>query len=194
MRPALNALLALLAIAWPLAAWLGLEFVPPRFFALAVFALLALRLGLGLAGRPTARALMGPAAVLAAGLVAYSAAVWYSDSETLLRLYPALVNLGLLAVFANSLRHPPSLIERLARLSEPELPATGVRYTRTVTQVWCGFFIVNGLLAAGTALYATRATWALYNGAIAYGLMGLLFAGEYWVRRRVRAQTRNAAA
>ena len=60
-------------------------------------------------------------------------------------------------------------------------------YTRKVTQVWCGFFVLNGGLALGTALWASDATWALYNGLIAYGLMGVLFAGEWVVRRRVRA-------
>ena len=93
----------------------------------------------------------------------------------------------LLAVFAISLRYPPSAIERLARLQEPDLPESGVRYTRRVTQVWCGFFIVNGSIALATVLWASDAAWALYNGLIAYLLMGLLFAAEWLVRRRVRA-------
>nr|WP_255653589.1 MULTISPECIES: hypothetical protein [unclassified Myxococcus] len=104
-----------------------------------------------------------------------------------LKLYPVLVNSMLLAVFATSLVYPPTVIERLARLREPQLPASGVAYTRRVTQVWCGFFVVNGGIALATALWASDATWALYNGLISYGLMGLLFAGEWLVRRRVRA-------
>jgi len=36
--------------------------------------------------------------------------------------------------------------------------------------------------------------WALYNGLISYGLMGLLFAGEWLVRRRVRARIDAKAA
>ncbi len=58
------------------------------------------------------------------------------------------------------------------------------RYTRRVTQVWCGFFVLNGGLALCTALWASDAGWALYNGLVAYVLMGLLFAGEWLVRRR----------
>jgi uncharacterized membrane protein len=30
--------------------------------------------------------------------------------------------------------------------------------------------------------------WSLYNGLIAYLLMGLLFAGEYLIRRRTQKQ------
>ena len=61
-----------------------------------------------------------------------------------------------------------------------------MRYTRRVTQAWCLFFLFNALTAAGLALWAPLAWWTLYTGVIAYGLMGLLFAGEWLVRQRVR--------
>jgi uncharacterized membrane protein len=44
------------------------------------------------------------------------------------------------------------------------------------------FFGINGAIALATALWASAAFWSLYNGLIAYMLMGLLFAGEYLVR------------
>ena len=59
--------------------------------------------------------------------------------------------LVMLAVFAVSLRFPPSAVERIARLSDPDLPPQGVAYTRRVTQVWCGFFVFNGAAALATA-------------------------------------------
>ena len=40
-----------------------------------------------------------------------------------LKLYPVLVNAALLGVFAYSLISPPSMIERFARIREPDLPA-----------------------------------------------------------------------
>lgn len=178
-------LLGLAVVLYPLLVWLGLERWQPRGLGLVLIALLALRVLFALRTR---RSLLLPAlaSLLAAGTLALAAAL--TNSETLLRLYPALINAGLLLVFAGSLLSPRSLIERLARLQEPDLPPSGVAYTRRVTQIWCGFFIVNGAIAAWTALAASRSVWALYNGAIAYGLMGLLFAGEYWVRRRVRGR------
>jgi uncharacterized membrane protein len=48
------------------------------------------------------------------------------------------------------------------------------------------FFIGNGLIALYTALFASFDAWALYNGAIAYGLIGLLFGGEWLFRRWVK--------
>jgi uncharacterized membrane protein len=60
-----------------------------------------------------------------------------------------------------------------------------VRYTRTITLVWCAFFALNGALAIYTALLTSREAWALYNGFIAYLLMGALIAGERLTRRRL---------
>jgi uncharacterized membrane protein len=69
-------------------------------------------------------------------------AVWIAvaNSADLLLYYPVVVNAALLAVFAASLVFPPSVIERLARVTEPDLPAAVVGYTRTVTVAWCFFF------------------------------------------------------
>jgi uncharacterized membrane protein len=108
-----------------------------------------------------------------------------------LKLYPALVNAVMLAVFAVSLRFPPSAVERIARLSDPHLPPQGVAYTRRVTQVWCGFFVLNGVAALATALWASDQVWAFYNGLLAYVLMGALFGGEWLIRQRVMAAHRH---
>jgi uncharacterized membrane protein len=112
-----------------------------------------------------------------------SAAIVVTDSELLLRFYPSLVNLGLLIAFGATLARGPSMIEKFARLGSPDLPPGAVRYTRCVTQVWCAFFVLNGAFSAYTALYWSRASWSLYNGIIAYGLIGALLAGEYLWRR-----------
>jgi len=102
--------------------------------------------------------------------------------------YPVLVSLLLLLLFARSLWQPQTLIERLARLQDPQLPPEAIRYTRRVTQVWCGFFVVNGTLALGTILLGDMALWSLYNGLLSYLLMGSLMGGEWLLRRRLQAR------
>lgn len=154
--------------------------VPPRYLALGLLAVLALRWG-----KPLAR--KAPPALLIAGGLAAAALAWFRGAVSVL-YYPVAVNLALLGVFAASLRFPPTVIERLARLKEPELDARGVRYTRRVTQVWCAFFAANAALAALTAAAGDHAVWAFYNGFLAYVLMGALFLGEWLVRRRLRAE------
>ncbi|MDD0973675.1 hypothetical protein [Pseudomonas fontis] len=111
------------------------------------------------------------------------------DSPALLRWYPVLISGFMLGLFASSLKFGPPMVERLARLREPQLPAVAIPYTRKVTQVWCLFFLGNGLIAATLTLWAPLSWWTLYNGLIAYALMGLLFAIEWLVRQRVRGRS-----
>ena len=99
--------------------------------------------------------------------------------------YPLAVSLALLCLFGWSLTRPMSLVERLARLQDPVLPPAAIGYTRRVTQVWCGFFVINGALAAFTIWHGDLALWSLYNGLISYALMGGLMGAEYLVRRRL---------
>jgi uncharacterized membrane protein len=49
------------------------------------------------------------------------------------------------------------------------------------------FFAINGGIALWTALAASDAAWALYNGAIASLLIGAMLGGE-WLLRPRRAQ------
>jgi uncharacterized membrane protein len=130
--------------------------------------------------------------VLLLGLAAV-ACVWLAlkRADLALKAYPICVNLGLLAVFGQSLWRGPTVVERLAALQQGPLDPAAVRYTRTVTKAWCVFFTVNAALSLATALAASERMWALYNGGVAYGLMGLMFAGEWLIRRRVM---RKAAA
>jgi uncharacterized membrane protein len=108
-----------------------------------------------------------------------------SNSALPLKLYPVLVNGALLTAFSWGLYSPPTVIERMARLRHADLPPAAIAYMRRVTLVWCAFFVLNGSMALYTAVFASLATWSLYNGLVSYALMGLLFAGEYVVRLRV---------
>lgn len=185
MDKLLTAALALANLAFPLALYLSTGRIEPRWLALGLIALALARAWL------TRQAFWLAAA---AGAALLGAAGWLGNDWLPLKLYPVLVNGVLLAVFAVSLARPPSAIERLARLAEPELPPAAVAYTRRVTQVWCGFFALNGAIALATALWAPTEVWALYNGVLAYGLMGALFGGEWLVRRRVKARIALEAA
>ncbi|MDR0736576.1 MAG: hypothetical protein LBF51_07075 [Zoogloeaceae bacterium] len=123
-------------------------------------------------------------------LLGLAAIFWRSSLS--LQFYPVLVNLMFLLIFAFSLTQEQSLIERLARRFEPGLPESGVRYTRRVTKAWCLFFIVNGAISLWS-IHAGEKTWAIYNGLVAYLLMGLMFVGEWLIRRHVRRRAQNAA-
>lgn len=159
MAQGLNALIGLLTALYPAAVYFGLQYLQPRLIALALAAMLLLRLALLRADWSKPLLLVG---------LAYAGFAIWSNQAIALRFYPALVNAAMLTLFAASLFYPPTIVERLARLQQPDLPAQGVVYTRRVTQVWCGFFVVNGGIAAATALWSSFQVWSLYNGLIAY--------------------------
>lgn len=170
--------LLLAGLAYPFAVYLGLEHLSPRLFALLLGALWLARI-LGGQQTPLSRTL----AVVA---LLFCLLLGVAGEPALLRWYPVLISLALLGLFAGSLCAGMPIIERLARLSEPELPPAAVRYTRQVTWVWVGYFVINAGIASGLALWAPLSWWTLYTGLIAYLLMGLLFAGEWLVRQRIR--------
>ncbi len=178
--------LGLLWIAYPALVLGGLQVLEPRYLALLFPALLLLR------HRHTSSHLLAslsrPKRTILVAILLLSAATALTNSELLFRFYPLVINLGMLLLFGQSLVHPPSMIERFARLAQADLPPAAVRYTRRVTQIWCAFFVFNGVLATATALWASREIWGLYNGLIAYLLMGALFIGEWLLRRRFTAE------
>ena len=101
------------------------------------------------------------------------------------RLYPLVVSGTMLTVFAVSLFRTP-LVEIFAHRMGEKLDADGLRYCRRVTVVWVVFLALHTGVTLWT-VFADRSVWALYNGCIAYLLMGAMFAGEFifrmWVKR-----------
>lgn len=177
---------AVLKIAYPLVLIGAWHYGTPRYAGIALLALLWMQRWIGAGSVSLLLRQLTPLDWLTAGtLTCTSAAVAITDSELLLRLYPALVNAGLLLSFAATLRSGPTMIEKFARMRIPDLQPRAVRYTRRVTQVWCAFFALNGLTAVVAALAWSRGAWALYNGVIAYVLVGVLIAAEAAFRHRV---------
>lgn len=177
-------LIALLTCAYPLLVYLGVGRLSPVALALGLAALMALR---AWAARRAAWLLAAGAGVLLALFASLMDGSWLP-----LKLYPVLVSLALLGLFGASVLRPPSVIERIARLTDPALSPQGVAYTHRLTLVWCGFFAFNGSVALATVLWGSDEAWLIYNGLVAYVLMGTLFAGEWLLRQRLLA--RPAAA
>lgn len=166
---------------YPLLVYVSLPYAPPFAFVIVGLGLIALRLW-G-ARRDGTAAIWGTALVLAAvGLALLSAL----SPSLAMKSYPALISLAVAGVFGVSLIWPPSLIERIARIKEPDLSPAGQIYTRRVTQVWTGFLLLNSTVAAATAVWGTVEQWTLWNGLISYLLMGVLFIGEITLRRFLR--------
>lgn len=177
---ALTVVVSILLALYPFGIYFGLQVLSPRWLGVGLFLLFCLRL-------LTLRAQISSQKVweflpLFLGVVLTSLIVIFLDDPLFLRFNPALINLNFLVVFGHTLWRPPSMIERFARLVEPDLPPSGIRYTRHVTMVWCLFFATNGSIALWTAFQSIE-IWTFYNGLLSYILIGILGGVEYIVRQ-----------
>ncbi|HBR2029802.1 hypothetical protein AB6N03_14515 [Klebsiella quasipneumoniae] len=180
--PVVPLLTGILLLAWPFIIWFGLAHNSLQ----GLLPLMALMLFLRFRQtRRRAGALSVVTQIVAVAGMTLCIASYLLKTHQLLLFYPVVVNSVMLAVFGGSLWSRMPIIERLARLREPDLPERAVRYTRHVTQIWCAFFIINGGIALFTALYGDLSLWTAWNGMISYLLMGTLMAGEWLVRQRV---------
>ena len=182
MNRLLASLTGLLIILYPFLVYWGLARFEPRHLALLLLVMLVLRFFSSSIARPAPPAILLTFTI--AGLALVLVAVISNDDQAL-KLYPVVVNFSLLLIFLFSLRYPPTVIERIAEAIESSLSSSARLYTRQVTKLWCGFFLVNGVISVLTSVFASMAVWALYNGLVAYLLMGLLFACEYMYRTLV---------
>ncbi|MDQ7100503.1 MULTISPECIES: hypothetical protein [unclassified Serratia (in: enterobacteria)] len=178
----LQVMMALILLAWPFLVWFGLLHDGLNWLLPSMVLMLSLRLRQLLRKAGPMHRIMQSVAFAGIALCVACALL---RAHQLLLWWPVVVNLVMLFGFGGSLRSDMPLVERLARLRDPQLPPEGVRYTRRVTQVWCIFFVFNGSMAFLTALHGDMALWTMWNGMIAYLLIGALMAGEWLVRRRV---------
>jgi uncharacterized membrane protein len=183
MAGSLDVTVVAIGVVYPFLVYFGLRTMPPGFVALVLVALLAARVAFGSkkSGRDSLPYLI--AVVVVVVLAARSPLVG-------LKAYPVLVSLAFAAVFAHSLRWPPTIVERIARFRHPELPLEANSYLRRVTIAWLTFFIINAAISAATAASGSLRLWTLYNGLISYLAMGVMFATEFVVRQFVHRRLR----
>jgi uncharacterized membrane protein len=179
-----NGIIWMMTISYPFLVWFSLDYLQPRYLALALAGLFLLRVLLYRhPGLPTGRAW----SLIIAACPLFLLVIAFINETRWLLAYPIFVSLVFFAVFAFSVIYPPTIVERIARLEDPDLPPKGVIYTRKVTLVWCGFFLVNATISLLTIWHGDPWLWSLYNGGIIYVLMGLLMVAEMAVRRKVKA-------
>lgn len=180
MRGVLTVASVIAVVAYPVAVYLGLRELGARGAGLALLAVVLLGLALRLSLARGQLREVAPVPLVTACLLGLTALL--QESRFMLAV-PVVVNAVLLLTFAGSLRSGQPLVERFARLQHPDLSAGEVRYCRSVTLVWSGFFVVNGAVAAGLALAGELFWWTVYTGLVSYALVGLLFAVEYLIRK-----------
>src|SRR6185312_5033008 len=112
MRKLVNILLPVVGVLYPVLVYFGMETVAPAVFALALAAGWLLRAPF-VWREPGGRWMLGVA-------LAYCAMLAVSGDSSLMRWYPPLISLFLLFTFGLSLVYGPPVLERIARVREPE--------------------------------------------------------------------------
>ena len=98
---------------------------------------------------------------------------------------PVAINLALCALFARTLRQGcEPLVSCFARIERGgQLAPDLVRYTRNLTRVWAGFFVLMAVISATLAVTGPLAAWSLFSNLLNYLLVALFFILEYLYRR-----------
>ncbi len=167
-------------LAYPLTVYLGYTRLETRQLALLLLGLYAISVALRFRG---SAADLWTLLRQFAGLGVLIGLVLTTGNRTILLFLPVFVNLYLFGTFALTLRNGPPIVERFARMVEDDLPYFTLPYCRKVTIAWSVFLAANALFMIVLALTAPIAWWALYTGLISYLVVGVLFAGEFVLRK-----------
>ena len=180
---------AALSVLYPVLVFCGLRFwgLSPRKLSLVLLLLAAFHF-FSMSQKGLSKISRAKEIFLALFLVACGGIAFALDNAFVLKFYPVLVNAGLLVFFGATLFRGPSLVFRLATFSDRRILQSAdrfyvERYCDRVTLAWCVFFVFNGLVALWTVLFADERIWSLYNGLVAYILMGIFFMLEYGIRK-----------
>lgn len=185
----LRALAALVLLAYPGLVYFGMSSGSPRQVSIVLLLVLApaIFFRLNKNSNQGVRIL----AVAPLSIIAILSLTALVGEQGYILITPVATNSMLLIAFGSTLRRSKPnarimpMIERFARMQESELSDDQQAWCRMWTWIWCIFFVINGTTAMLLATWGTIKWWALYNGLLCYGLIGLLFAAE-WLLRRYR--------
>jgi len=107
---------------------------------------------------------------------------WIFDQGVLLLIMPSATQAAFGATFLRSLKGTP-LIEHFARMVKADLSPAEQVHCRKWTKIW-GLYLF-ALAGTGLVLAATASlgVWTIYVGLVSYGMVGVLFAVEYVIRK-----------
>ena len=178
---ALGVLVPVVVVAYPLVVYFCFTRLSPGRSALVLLIVVVPLVAGGLrrAG-PGRLRILGFLPIVTAVLLMLTAAL---NSHGWALAAPVAINAILLVAFGSTLFSRASMIERFARLQEPDLMPEKVLWCRRWTVVWCAFFVLNALVSGLLAWSGELRWWALYTGLIAYVLIGILLLTEWFARR-----------
>ncbi len=131
-------------------------------------------------------------AAAAAGVTLAAMAPAFGLALVFLYIPPIAINLMLFGVFSHSLRADRTpVVTATARAIRGELSPTLVDYTRKVTWMWSGLFLLMAALSLGLAVFASAVMWSTFTNFLNYVIVGCVFIGEFLMRRWLLPQEKH---
>lgn len=199
MKTPLKVLFTILSVLYPIIVFscLVIFHVPLRIFSLFIVFVGFLYFCIATGGnsdsfvekvKKNSKIFISSALLLFAGIVCF-----ITGKTIFIKLYPVFMTGIFLFTFGSTLFFPPNMCFRFACLGDKKLKNASYskkveEYCKKVTIIWCIFFILNGTFALITVFSNNDKLWSIYNGGIAYILMGILFAVEFLVRKVVNSK------
>ena len=131
------------------------------------------------------------AAAMATVLIGWLLYLFHGELQAHVAMTYYLQYLGLMIcgalIFGLSLLPPRvALCTRFAHYAHEVMTPELERYTHRVTVAWALFFVIMGLISSALFFSSLpRSVWSAFNTLFTLPLVGLMFAAEYAVRRRV---------
>jgi uncharacterized membrane protein len=170
---------AIVIFLYPLIVVIGMNTVGIRWTALIILLFIGRRIiGLVITNKEGTRIVLYQAIAMAA-IVGIAGA---SKSAFALRMAPFMISLTFITTFALSLKTTP-IIERFARLSDPNLSDAEARYCGKLTKAWMGVLFANSVLVLCAAFVDNTLLWSILVGPASYALLGSPFVVEYPYRK-----------
>ncbi|MDR3324497.1 MAG: hypothetical protein LBS82_00715 [Spirochaetaceae bacterium] len=103
-------------------------------------------------------------------------------SNYVIKFYPVLTNTAYFILFFTTLIFPPTLAFDISLLLDKRIMGTAAQkpmelFCKKASVIWCVFFIIDAIIAAFTVFAddPNNTVWVIYNGAVTYGVMGIIF-------------------
>lgn len=177
-----NRILAIaLVVAYPLLVHVSLVFAIPQLMFIAPLVFLTGVFWYGLIARHLLAWVLFMALSASIVLVEYLGLTLY-----LLYLPPILLPLLLLFIFGRTLlggREP--LITAIGEAARGPLSARMRNYTRRLTLLWCVVFVIMIIWSAILPWLEQPELWSWFTNVINYGVVGVLFVGEFILRKKL---------
>lgn len=177
-----NRILAIaLVVAYPLLVHVSLVFAIPQLMFIAPLVFLTGAFWYGLIARHLLAWTLFIVSCAGILLVEYLGLTLY-----LLYLPPILLPLLLLVIFGRTLvggREP--LITAIGEAARGPLSAAMRRYTRRLTLLWCLVFVTMVVWSVILPWLEQPELWSWFTNVINYGVVGVLFVGEFILRKKL---------